>query len=468
MQGSDLMISVSGIRGIVGRSLTPELLVRMGHAFGTYCRGGRIVVGRDTRVSGEMAKHAVLSGLIATGVKVLDLGVCATPTLTTSIEHLQADGGVMVTASHNPIEWNALKFFRRDGLYLNAEESRDLLNIYYSGQFNNVGWDQLAPVHRIEHADARHVEQVLKIVNRELFSQRRLRVALDCCNGAGCNIAQRLLSELNCEVETIHCNPNGLFPHKPEPVCANLGELCAFVKKVGADVGFAVDPDADRVTVIDETGYYVGEEAALALSTQHALATRASRGPVVINMSTSRMTEDVARAAGCEVVRVAAGESNVAEKMKELNASFGGEGNGGIIDPAVHVGRDAIIGMALMLESMLQTGQRMSQLAQKLPAYQMVKAKVECPPAAGRALIRKVKSMLRDVRIDTRDGMRVDWDDRWVQLRASNTEPILRIIAEARTAAQAQALVDEFTAMLTDAGSESTMEKRPRANVSAA
>jgi len=463
------MISVSGIRGIVGLSLTPELLVRLGHAFGTYLRGSRIVVGRDTRASGEMAKHAVLSGLMATGTSVLDLGICATPTLTTAIEDLHADGGLMVTASHNPIEWNALKFFRRDGLYLNAEESSDLLNIYYSGQFSNVPWDKLTALERIEYADVRHVDRVLKLVDQEAINRRHLKVALDCCNGAGCDISQRLLQALGCHVETIHCRPNGRFPHKPEPIGANVGELCAHVRATGCDVGFAVDPDADRVTVIDETGFYVGEEAALALATQQALMRPGMAGrAVVLNLSTSRMTEDVARAAGCEVVRVAAGESNVAEKMKELNAVFGGEGNGGIIDPRAHVGRDAIVGIALMLEHMTQSGLRMSQLAQKLPVYHMIKAKIDCPPATSRALIRRIKSQLRDVRIDTRDGLRVDWDDRWVQLRASNTEPILRLVAEAPTLEGAQQLVDEFAAMVHGVEADESHKHRRRASFSAA
>ncbi|HYF48065.1 MAG TPA: hypothetical protein VEJ63_01570 [Planctomycetota bacterium] len=237
MRCSDLMISVSGVRGIVGQSLTPELLVRLGHAFATYLNAGRVVVGRDTRVSGEMAKHAVLSGLLAGGCRVIDIGVCATPTATLMIEHLKADGGIMVTASHNPIEWNALKFFRGDGMYLNAEESRDLLNLYYSGQFNCAGWNELKAVERREDAEDLHVKKVLSILDVDLIRSKRFKVALDCCNGAGSGIAQKLLNALGCETAKIHCTPDGYFPHKPEPITANLKDLCAFVKESRAEVG---------------------------------------------------------------------------------------------------------------------------------------------------------------------------------------------------------------------------------------
>lgn len=460
--GSDLMISVSGVRGIVGKSLTPELLVRLGHAFGTYLHSGRVVVGRDTRVSGEMAKHAVLSGLLASGCRVLDIGVCATPTATLMIEHHKADGGVMVTASHNPIEWNALKFFRADGVYLNAEESRDLLNLYYSGQFNSATWDELRAIEHPEYSEELHVARVLSILDVDLIRSKKFRVALDCCNGAGSGIAPKLLAELGCNIEKIHCKPDGLFPHKPEPVTANLKDLCSFVQERRADVGFATDPDADRVAIVDGGGTSLGEEAGLALCTRYVLSRAAHPAPVVINMSTSRMTEDVALAAKCEVIRTPAGEVNVAEKMKEAGAIFGGEGNGGIIDPRIHYGRDSIIGIGLALEAMARSGQTMRQLAASLPAYHMVKTKIDADPHQNRAALRRLKSDFAGARVDTRDGLRLDWEDRWVQLRVSNTEPIMRIIAEARTEEIARQLVDEFTAKVTACQSPKRLSQRRR------
>ncbi len=444
---SDLMISISGVRGIVGRSLTPELLVRLGEAFGTYMHSGRVVVGRDTRVSGEMVKCAVFSGLLSTGCSIIDVGVVATPTATLMIEQLHADGGVVISASHNPVEWNALKFFRADGVYLNADEGRDLLNIYYSGDFVRKPWDALKTIELVPDAEAHHVDTVLSILDVPLIKSKKFRVALDCCNGAGVGVSLRLLRALGCQVEPIHCTPDGLFPHTPEPNFINLQDLCRFTKERGADIGFATDPDADRIAVVSEDGEFLGEELSLALAAQYVLSRTTNRsGPVVINMSTSRVSEDVARAAGCEVVRTAVGEVNVAEKMEELKAIIGGEGNGGVMDPRIHYGRDAIVGMGLILESMARSGKRCSQLANALPKYHMIKTKIDCPAAKSREMIRTLKADAQSARANTEDGLRLDWDDRWVHLRASNTEPVMRIIAEARTQEAAQALVDEYTA----------------------
>jgi len=444
---SDLMISISGVRGIVGRSLTPELLVRLGEAFGTYMRSGRIVVGRDTRVSGEMVKCAVFSGLLSSGCAIVDVGVVATPTTTLMIEELHADGGVVISASHNPVEWNALKFFRCDGVYLNAEEGEDLLEIYYSGDFVRKPWDGLRTIETIPDAEAHHVEHVMSILDVPLIQARKFRVALDCCNGAGVGVSLRLLRALGCSVEPIHCTPDGLFPHIPEPNFINLQDLCRFAKERGADIGFATDPDADRIAVVSEQGEFLGEELSLALAVKYVLSRNQGAGrPVVINMSTSRVTEDVALAAGCEVIRTAVGEVNVAEKMEAVRAVIGGEGNGGVIDPRVHYGRDAIVGMGLILESLARSGQRCSEAANALPRYSMLKTKIECPSPRSREIIRALKADVPAARANLDDGLRLDWDDRWVHLRASNTEPVMRIIAEARTEASVHALVDEYAA----------------------
>lgn len=445
----DLMISISGVRGIVGQSLTPELITRLGQAFGTYLRSGRVVVGRDTRVSGEMVKHAVLSGLISAGCTVLDIGVVATPTATLMIEQLQADGGVVISASHNPVEWNALKFFRADGVYLNAQEGRDLLNIYYGGDFEKKPWDGLKPVEQVSDAETHHVEKVLSILDVEKIKACKFRVALDCCNGAGVGVSLRLLRSLGCMVEPIHCTPDGLFPHTPEPNFINLQDLCKFTRECKADVGFATDPDADRIAVVSETGEFLGEELSVALSAQYALKKRGVKdGVVVINMSTSRVTEDVAQAAGCSVVRTAVGEVNVAERMEELKAAFGGEGNGGVIDPLIHYGRDAIVGMGLILEYLADSGKTVGALASALPKWHMIKSKIDAPVAQSREVIRQLKLNPGKARLNTEDGLRMDWDDRWVHLRASNTEPVMRIIAEGRSEEAARALVEEYTAMV--------------------
>ena len=443
---NDLMISISGVRGIVGRSLTPELLVRFGAAFGTYLKSGRVIVGRDTRVSGEMVKCAVFAGLLSTGCSIIDVGVVATPTATLMIEELKCNGGVVISASHNPVEWNALKFFRADGVYLNADEGRDLMSIYYAGDFVRKPWDALKTIEIVTDAEAHHVDKVLSILDVPLIKSRKFRVALDCCNGAGVGVSLRLLRALGCSVEPIHCTPDGLFPHTPEPNFINLQDLCRFTKERGADVGFATDPDADRIAIVSENGDFLGEELSLALAAQYVLSRSSDRSrPVVINMSTSRVSEDVAREAGCEVIRTAVGEVNVAEKMEEVKALIGGEGNGGVIDPRIHYGRDAIVGMGLMLEYMARSGRRCSQLANALPQYAMLKTKIDCPTAQSREVIRTLKTESGSARANVDDGLRLDWEDRWVHLRASNTEPVMRIIAEARTPAEAQALVDEYT-----------------------
>lgn len=443
---NDLMISVSGVRGIVGRSLTPELIVRLGQAYGTYIRSGRVVVGRDTRVSGEMVKHALFSGLLAAGCTIQDVGVVSTPTATLMIEHLKADGGVVISASHNPVEWNALKFFRADGLYLNADEGRDLLNIYYGGDFIRVKWDGLMPVESVPDAEAHHVEKVLAILDADRIRQRRFRVALDCCNGAGVGVSLRFLRALGCQVEPIHCTPDGRFPHTPEPNFDNLQDLCRFTRECEADIGFATDPDGDRVAAVSERGDFLGEELSLALTARHILQrpTQAMRS-VVVNMSTSRVIEDIAREAGADVVRTAVGEINVAERMKEMNAVFGGEGNGGVMDPRIHCGRDAIVGMGLMLEYLACSGKLISELAAELPPWHMLKTKLDIPTAQSREIIRRLKTETPSARASTEDGLRLDWEEGWVHLRASNTEPVLRVIAEGRSPEAAQQLVREYT-----------------------
>ena len=444
------MISISGVRGIIGRSLTPELLVRMSEAFGTYMCSGRVVVGRDTRVSGEMVKCAVFSGLLSTGCSIIDVGIVATPTATLMIEELKADGGIVISASHNPVEWNALKFFRGDGVYLNAEEGRDLLKIYDSGDFVRKPWDQIKTIEVVSDAEAHHVEKVLSILDVPLIKSAKFKVALDCCNGAGVGISLRLLRALGCTVEPIHCTPDGLFPHTPEPNFINLQDLCRFTRERGADVGFATDPDADRIAIVSEKGDFLGEELSLALAAQYVLSRSSDQGPVVINMSTSRVSEDVARAAGRECIRTAVGEVNVAERMSEARAIIGGEGNGGVIDPRIHYGRDAIVGMGLVLEHMARSGKRIGQLANALPKYSMLKTKIDVPAAQSREVIRKLKAEAADARANTEDGLRLDWEDRWVHLRASNTEPVMRIIAEAKTEEAAQALVDQYTERVRD------------------
>ncbi|MDR0361141.1 MAG: phosphoglucosamine mutase [Planctomycetota bacterium] len=442
---SKLMIGVSGVRGVVGDNLTPELLVNLGQAFGTWVESGKVVVGRDTRTSGDMVKHAVFSGLLSAGCRIVDVGVCGTPSAAMMIKELGADGGIVISASHNPIEWNALKFFRDDGVYLTQEQGRELLDIYYGGDSRKVGYDKLHAVEFDDRANENHLSRVMKLVDVPALKRRKFRVAVDCCNGAGSPLALEFMDRVGCVASSIYCDLNGLFLRNPEPTRKNVVKLLDVVKSHGADIGFAQDADADRIAVISEKGEYVGEDYSLAFVAKYILSH--NPGPVATNLSTTRMLDDVAHEYGCEVIRTPVGEVNVAEAMIKSGAVVGGEGNGGVIDPRVHYGRDALAGMALILQYMLETGKTVSQLAAEMPVYHMSKQKVECSR-------RRVAPVLRRIaeegggKVDTRDGVKLDFESGWVHVRPSNTEPIVRVYSEAETQAEADALADRYREMV--------------------
>ncbi|MCK4423012.1 MAG: phosphoglucosamine mutase, partial [Candidatus Omnitrophica bacterium] len=347
--------------GIVGRSLTPELLTRLGAAFGTYMKAGHIVIGRDTRTSGDMVKYSVFSGLLSTGCNITDIDISTTPSCQIMIEELGADGGIVISASHNPIEWNALKLFKSNGMYLNKEESKEFFDIYHKGNFLKAEWNQLKDLETDVSTVRRHLKKVLKHIDIEKIRRRKFKVALDSCNGAGSTITPILLEKLGCQVVSIHCLPNGLFPHNPEPIFINLGDLSKLVKKTKADIGFAQDADADRVAIITEKGQILSEEYSLSMTTQYRLSQK--KGTVVVNLSTSRAIDDIADSYGVPVIRTAVGEINVAEKLKEVNGVIGGEGNGGVIDPRVHYGRDSLAGIVIMLEYLACEKEPISKLA---------------------------------------------------------------------------------------------------------
>lgn len=444
---SSLMIGISGVRGIVGSDLTPELCVRLGEAFGTFVDGGTVVVARDTRPSGDMVKHAVFSGLLSAGCQIIDIGVVGTPTAALMIRELKADGGIVISASHNTIEWNALKFFRQDGVYLNDAQGRALLDIYYGGHAKHVEWQHIKAVRTDNTANERHLKRVLELVDLRKMRKRKFRIALDCCNGAGCELATSFLKAIGATADYLYCEPHGNFSRNPEPTVHNVTELCKVVKRRKCDVGFAQDADADRIAFISEKGKYIGEEYSLCLATQYILGH--NPGPVVTNLSTTRMIDDVAAAFGCPVVRTPVGEVNVAEKMIEINASAGGEGNGGVIDPRIHYGREALTGMALLLQMMLETGKTVSELAAGIPTYHFVKTKVSCSKRILAPVLERLAGEKAD-RVNTTDGVKLDFADGWVHVRASNTEPIVRIYSEARTLKQAQDLNDKYAKLVKD------------------
>ncbi|MCD8138364.1 MAG: phosphoglucosamine mutase [Planctomycetaceae bacterium] len=438
---SKLMIGISGVRGVVGDNLTPELLVNLGQAFGTWVESGKVVVGRDTRASGDMVKHAVFSGLLSAGCRIVDVGVCGTPSAAMMIKKLDADGGIIISASHNTIEWNALKFFRGDGVYLNQEQGRQLLDIYYGGDSVKVGHDKLHAVETDPGALENHIDRVMEVVDVPALKRRKFRVAVDCCNGAGSDVALEFLRRTGCVALPIDCDMNGHFPRNPEPTRGHVTAILDAVKKKGADLGFAQDADADRVAFISELGDYIGEEYSLCLAARYILSH--TKGPIVTNLSTTRMVDDVAREAGVEVMRTPVGEVNVAEMMIETGAVVGGEGNGGVIDPRVHYGRDALTGAALIMQYMLETGRTLTQLASEIPTYQMSKQKVECSKRSVAVALKEL-AQEKALRVDTQDGVKLDFENGWVHIRPSNTEPIVRVYSEARTQAEADEIANRY------------------------
>ena len=438
---SRLMIGISGVRGVVGENLTPALLVNLGQAFGTWVDGGLVVVGRDTRVTGEMVKHAVFAGLLAAGCRIVDAGVVGTPTAAMSIRRLGAHGGVVISASHNPIEWNALKFFRADGIYLNEAEGRELLDIYYGGDMRKVGHDRIHAVRSVDEAVEFHLRRVLERVDVPALRRRGFTVALDCCNGAGSDIALRFLEAIGAKSHAIHCAMDGRFPRPPEPKPDNIIELRGLVRRHRADAGFAQDADADRLAIVSEKGVYIGEEYSLCLAAR-LLLSRAP-GRLVTNLSTTRMVDDVAARHNSEVIRTPVGEVNVATAMLRTGAVIGGEGNGGVIDPQVHMGRDALAGMALTLQLMLETGKTITQLAAEIPTYHISKQKID---GSKMQVAPALEALAHEdaLAVDTQDGVKLDFAEGWVHVRPSNTEPIVRVYAEARTRAGANALATRY------------------------
>ena len=438
-----LMVSVSGVRGSVGTTLTPLIACEFGCAFGTMLGGGKtIVIGRDTRPSGLMLHSAICAGLMACGVNVIDLGVATTPSIALMVTRLKADGGVIITASHNPIQYNGIKFLQPSGPALTASSAAKLKEIWQSKKFNLVDSIHQGQLTRNTKVHAEHVDAVCELVDTLGIAAKRFKVVLDSINGAGCVPSPMLLGRLGCELKHLNSEATGLFAHTPEPIKENITQLGEEVRRQKAAVGFAQDPDADRLVVVDENGNFIGEEYTLALASAYVLSTR--KGKIATNLVTSRMIDDVAAAAGCSVVRAPTGEANVAEAMAGEGCIFGGEGNGGIMEPRVVPVRDSLTGMAYILQYMADTGKTISQLVAEIPSYVFVKTKFSCPAGVAGAVAAATKAEFAKVagaKFNEDDGLRIDLNEGWLSVRASNTEPIMRIVAEAKDQQTAERLV---------------------------
>jgi phosphomannomutase len=439
---NSLKIGISGVRGVVGETFTPELAVAFAQAFGTYLDAGRILVCRDTRTSGPMVQAAVVAGLLATGCEVVDLGVCPTPSLQLAVGWLEAEGGISITAGHNPEPWNALKFVRADGLYLNATQADELLDIYHQGEFDKAGWERIRAEVVRRDAITHHLETLAGAFDAEAVRGRRLTVAVDCCNSSCALLAPRWLGALGCEVLALNDDPSAPFPHAPEPSRRTMTQLRAVVGAGRADVGFAHDADGERLGLVTERGEMLAEELTLAVAAEIQL--RRGVGPVVTNVSTSMMVERVAARHGAAVIRTPVGQAFVSEAMVEAGAVVGGEGSGGVVVPRVQWTHDAAAAVGHILEHMATTGETLSELVADLPRFAMLKHNVAVEPDRIHSLLGRLHDELEKegVTYDQTDGIKVFWPDGWVHARVSNTESMLRLIAEAETEARAGELLD--------------------------
>lgn len=443
---SKLIISVSGLRGIIGETLDPTIAARYVAAYSSDCPEGPFVVTRDGRATGRMLADAIRSALCALGRDVVDADVAATPTTGILVREHKAAGGIQISASHNPPPYNGIKLFGADGRVVSADVGERVLTAYNDNVAKWVAHDQLGKVTELGDTTSGHLKKVLTVVDPARIKSANFSVLLDSNHGAGSILGRQMLESLGCKLTLLGDSPDGQFAHTPEPTADNLKGVAAQVASADAVVGFCQDPDADRLALIDENGRYVGEEYTLAICLQHILKSR--KGAIVTNCSTSRMSQDLAEAAGVPFFRSKVGEANVSDVMQQNSAVFGGEGNGGPIDPQVGYVRDSFVAMALVLDAMAETGQPLSALCDALPRYEIHKSKVPMSRDDVAAAVTRLETHFSDATASHLDGLRLDWDDRWLLIRASNTEPIVRIIAEAPTAAESERLCEESAAIL--------------------
>jgi len=433
-----LMVSISGVRGIIGDGLEPEVLVKYTAAYADFIGKGKVVVGRDARISGEMVNNIVTGTLIAKGLDVIDIGICPTPTVQYNVKTLKAHGGIAISASHNPNEWNALKLLNNTGQFLSPDEFEKMQEFLIKEKHSYQSWDKIGKRNFYKRGIQNHVDAILYlgIIYLDKIRKRKFKVVLDCVNGAGAYVLPDFLKEFGCDVVEVNCEKTGIFPRAPEPLPENLTETMKIVKETEADLGIVVDPDVDRLVLITDKGEPFGEENTITQVVKFILSRK--KGDVVVNLSTTRAVDDVAAAEDCKVYRSPVGEANVVKKMKEVNAIIGGEGSGGVIYPALHYGRDALVGIALTLQHLVEFGKPLSELKKSLPEYHIAKKKIELGNINPDNIISSLLTKYKSEKISTEDGLRIDFDDHWVHFRKSNTEPIIRVITEAKTKAKAE------------------------------
>jgi len=442
-----LMASISGIRGIVGDGLDPNVLVKYLSAYAEFIGKGTVVVGRDARITGKMVQSIVTGTLMAKGIDVVEIGIVPTPTVQFTVKTLKAQGGIAISASHNPNEWNALKLLNKTGQFMTPAENEKLKEILKKNEKEGdlfKSWDKIGKNKLFDGALKNHVESVLKLkyIDKAKIKRKKFKVLVDCVNGAGVYVIPQMLRELGCKVIEMNCDKSGIFPRLPEPIPENLKKTMRAVKKEKADIGIVVDPDVDRLVLITEKGEPFGEENTITQAVKFILSKR--KGDVVVNLSTTRGVDDIAHDAKQSVYRSAVGEANVVEVMKEEKAIIGGEGSGGVIYPALHYGRDALVGVAIMLQHLLEFKGKMSELKDELPCYFIVKKKVDIGKSDPDKIIKKLVKQFGKEKSNTLDGLRLDYTNHWVHFRKSNTEPIIRIIVEGEDKNEAEALAEKY------------------------
>jgi phosphomannomutase len=446
---SSLMVSVSGIRGIVGDTFTPDVIIGYTNAFINVVGKGAFFIGRDSRVSGEMVESFVVGTLLSLGCRVIKLGIVPTPTVEIMTAANGVAGGIIISASHNPPQWNALKFIDGRGMFLENPRVKQLVDFYTNtGKEALAGWNEVAAPEFDSSAVAFHINKILSLpfIDIHAIRARRFKVVLDCNHGVAGRIGRALLEELGCNVIALGEIPDGKFEHPCEPLPENLGELCTTVLREKADIGFATDPDGDRTAIVSEKGKAIGEEYTLAIGTKCILSRK--KGPVTLNRSTSRMAEDIATSYGCQCYRTPVGEINVSSAMTRNGSVVGGEGNGGLMIPEVHCCRDAFGGMALALQFLIDQKTGMTEAITSLPLFIMRKETVKIGTLNPDALLDKVSQMFSDAEVDEQDGLHFSWPDCWIHVRKSNTEPILRIIAEGKAEKQISGLISSVRSLI--------------------
>lgn len=442
------IVSISGIRGIFGESLVPENIVKYVTAFAKYNKSKRIVIGRDGRLNGDIIERIVEATLLFNGCEVVNIGTSPTPSVSLAVEELRAAGGIAITASHNPQEWNGMKFINSKGIFLDADENIEFLSYVHNNESNYV------PVEKVKHVEyldflSYHIQCALNIssINVKKIKKRKFKVVVDCVNSSGSKVVPKLLEKLGCKVIKIDCDSSGIFTRKPEPIPENLTRTCKEVKKHKADVGIIVDPDADRLVIITEKGEPFGEENTITTVVNHILrSVKPSKRIAAVNLSTSRSVDDVVTALGGKLYKAPVGEINVIKKMKEVKAVVGGEGSGGVILPEVHYGRDSLVGIAIILSELAEFKGKVSEYKKMLPEYHIRKAKIELTGIDPDSIFKFLKDKYKNYQQNFEDGLRIDFETSWANFRKSNTEPIMRIIAEAQTPVEAEELQAKFLA----------------------